>query len=143
MAEMSKLVKTAIFKAPPERVWEFLTDKDRLGQWYHPGENDLAEGSSYTLVTKGEDGSKKPLIWGRVLTWEPPRRLVTTFCIGPFEGSETTVTWDLSPFAEGTHLTLSHDGIAEAAGEAALPLSMALDKGWDEHLGSLRAAAEA
>ena len=143
MTDLSKLVKTAVFKVSPDVVWSFLTDKDKLGTWYHPGEAHLADGQDYRLMGTGEDGAKRPIIWGRVLEWEPPKRLVTTFCISPFDGDETTVTWQLAPFEGGTRLTVTHEGIAEAAGEAALPLAMALDKGWDEHLGSLRSAADA
>ena len=142
MTEISKLVKTAVFKAAPELVWTFLTDKQKLGAWYHPGEEDLAAGADYKLGSKGDDETAAPVIWGRVLEWDPPSRLVTTFCIDPFGGGETTVTWELAPYAGGTRLTLTHVGIAEAAGEAALPLSMALDKGWDEHLGTLRGVVD-
>jgi uncharacterized protein YndB with AHSA1/START domain len=142
MTETTQLIKTAVFKAAPELVWAFLTDKDKLGAWYHPGKENLADGADYKLLAKADDGSEKTIIWGRVLEWTPPRRLVTTFCIDPFDGRETTITWVLSPLAGGTQLTLTHDGIAEAAGEAALPLSMALDKGWDEHLGTLRGVAD-
>lgn len=138
MAEKSKLIKTVIFNAPRELVWAFLTDKDRLGQWYHPAEADLSEGQSYKLIGKSDDGASKTQIWGRVAEWDRPRRLVTTFCMEPFGDNETTVTWELSEIAGGTRLKLVHEGIAEAAGEAALPLMMALDKGWDIHLSDLR-----
>lgn len=46
-----------------------------------------------------------------------------------------------TPLAEafgGTRLTLHHEGIGDAAGDAALLLLMALDAGWDAHLGRLR-----
>lgn len=140
---MSKLIKTVIFETSPETVWSFLTDKDKLGQWYHPAEADLAEGQDYRLMGKADDGAPMALIWGRVLEWDKPHRLVTTFCIGPFEGRETTVTWEVSQAEGGTLLKLTHEGIPEAAAEAALPLMMALDKGWDEHLGDLRKTANA
>jgi len=143
MSAKSKLVKTVVFDAAPALVWSFLTDKDKLGQWYHPGEADLAEGQAYALGRPTEDGSRGPTIWGRVLEWDAPRRLVTTFCIPPFGDKETTVTWELEEMAGGTRLTLTHEGIAEAAGDAALPLAMALDDGWDKHLAGLRASVAA
>ncbi|MCP5037388.1 MAG: SRPBCC domain-containing protein, partial [Rhodobacteraceae bacterium] len=40
----------------------------------------------------------------------------------------------------GTKLSLLHEGISAAAGEAAMGLLMALDAGWDKHLASLRSA---
>jgi len=52
----------------------------------------------------------------------------------------TTVSWTLEQVYGGTKLTLTHEGIGEAAGESAMGLLMALDKGWDKHLESLRAA---
>ena len=140
---MSKLIKTVMFDAPPETVWSFLTNKDKLGEWYHPAEDHLAEGQDYKLLGKTDDGAAMTLIWGRVLEWEKPSRLVTTFCIAPFEGRETKVTWELSQAQGGTLLRLTHENVPEAAGENALSMLMALDKGWDEHLGDLRKSANA
>ena len=50
----------------------------------------------------------------------------------------TTVSWTLEEAAGGTRVTLVHEGVGEAAGEAALGLLTALDKGWDEHFLKLR-----
>ena len=69
---------------------------------------------------------------------DKPGTLVYSFTIGPLNGAMTTVTWKLEEIQDGTRLTLQHEGISEAAGEAAIGLLMALDKGWDKHLGSLR-----
>lgn len=132
------LIKTIIIDAPRDLVWSFLTDKDRLGQWYHAGQASLADGHDYRL---GTSDSGEAVIWGKVLTWTPPAKLVTTFCIGPFGGRETTVTWDLADVAGATHLTMTHKGIVEAGGDAPLGLLQALDTGWDAHLGDLRNAA--
>jgi len=70
-----------------------------------------------------------------------PSKLVTTFVIEPFNGNETTVTWILDEAAGGTRLLLTHEGIAEATGEAAMHLLTALDNGWDRHLSDLRSLA--
>jgi uncharacterized protein YndB with AHSA1/START domain len=140
MTDQTTIFKTIFFNAPRETVWLFLTDKDRLGQWYHPAEADLAEGEDYVLVRRTDDGESVRQVWGKVLEMDAPNRLVTTFIIGPFGDAETTVTWVLEDVAGGTRLSLTHEGIAEAAGQAAMQLLMALDHGWDKHLDSFRQA---
>ncbi len=134
------LTKSAFLNAPRELVWRFLTDKDMLGKWYHPARADLAQGQEYELYSTDEDGSTSRAIWGRVLRADPPSELVCTFEIPYFEGGETTLTWTLDELAGGTRLTLAHDGIGAASGEAADQLLAALDKGWDKHLAAMRSA---
>lgn len=132
------ITKTVFFTAPRETVWEFLTDKEKLGLWYAPAQSSLVDGAEYTLLKTDENGEQSPMVTGRVLEMDAPNKLVTTFVIGPFEGKETTLTWTLSEAAGGTQLHLTHEGIAEAAGPATLHLLTALDAGWDEHFDSLR-----
>jgi uncharacterized protein YndB with AHSA1/START domain len=132
--------KTVFFNAKPEMVWSFLTDKDKLGTWYHPARANLAEGEDYELIATSDDGTEKAIITGKVLEMASPHKLVTTCVIGPFGGNSTTLTWVLEAFADGTRLSLKHEGISEAVGEGAIGLLMALDKGWDEHFATLRAS---
>ncbi len=134
------ITKTVFFDAPPLTVWEFLTNKDKLGEWYHPAEADLTEGNAYTLVSTKNGEKPTPLITGKVITMQSPKKLVTTFIIAPFNGHETTITWELEEAAGGTRLTLTHEGIAEAAGDAPIGLLKALDHGWDEHFAKLRSS---
>ena len=137
------ITKTVFFKASADTVWSFLTDKNKLGQWYHPAEAGLAEGKEYALIQKQSDGTPKRLIWGRVLEMKMPYRLVQTFCVEPLGNAETTLTWMLEETHGGTMLTLKHEGIAEAAGEAALGMLCALDAGWDQHFVQYREAVHA
>ena len=132
------ITKSIFFNAPRETVWAFLTDKDKLGEWYHPAEHSLIAGQDYSLYRIDENDKKITQISGRVLEMNPPSKLVTTFVIEPFKGNETTVTWILDEAAGGTRLLLTHEGIAEATGEAAMHLLTALDNGWDKHLSDLR-----
>ncbi|MEL6522920.1 MAG: metalloregulator ArsR/SmtB family transcription factor [Pseudomonadota bacterium] len=134
------LTKSAFFPVPPDMVWSYLTDKDKLGTWYHPATADLTEGEPYELVNTNDAGETVRQVWGRVIRADKPRQLVCTFEIPYFDGDETTVTWTLEPLAGGTKLSLSHDGIATASGEAASRLLSAIDKGWDEHLSQFRDA---
>lgn len=137
------LTKSAYFPVPPNIVWSYLTDKDKLGTWYHTARADLTEGEPYELINKDDTGKMVRHVWGRVLQADAPKELACTFEVPYFDGGETTLTWTLERLAEGTKLSLRHDGIAEAAGEAAGQLLVALDKGWDAHLDMLRKSAEA
>lgn len=128
------IVKTIVMAASRETVWGFLTNKDKLAEWFHPAANDLAAGEDYALLRDGER-----VCWGRVEAMDPPARLVTTFTVKPLDGVMTTVTWTLDEVMGGTKLTMEHRGL-EAAGDA-LGLLQALDAGWDAHLKGLREAA--
>lgn len=65
-------------------------------------------------------------------------KLVYTFSCGAFPEKDTTVSCELQAFADGTQLTITHEGIAEAAGDSALQMLMALDAGWDAHVRTMR-----
>ncbi len=127
------ITKTLFFSAAPSVVWQYLTEKQKLGQWFNEPEADLTEGQEYQCMQDG-----MPLIWGKVLSMKAPNELVQTFNIKQFEAGESTVTWILREAAGGTQLTLVHKGIEEALAGEAMPLLMALDQGWDEHFASLR-----
>jgi len=134
--------KSIFLNAPKETVWEYLTDKDKLGEWFHPADANLVEGKPYALLGDASDSSSK-MCWGEVLSAKKPTSLTYTFTIKPLGGAMTTVNWTLEDAAGGTKVTLSHEGIGEAAGDAALGLLSALDKGWDEHFSGLRGIVSA
>jgi uncharacterized protein YndB with AHSA1/START domain len=132
------LKKSVFVKASRDKVWPYLVDKDKLGEWYHPAENDLTDGEAYVLLGKNDKGEPQKQVWGEVLEFVAGKKLKTTFCIAPFGDQSTTVTWILEDVAGGTMICLTHEGIPEVAGEHAMHLVSALDKGWDAHLARLR-----
>jgi|GEM_PF-166401 len=131
----STMKKTVFFGVPRETLWQYLTQKDKLALWFLPAEADLVEGQPYALIGP-ESGDK--LCWGEVLSMNAPESMQWTFSVQPLGGAMTNVTWLLEDANGGTRLTLTHEGIDTAAGEAALGLLMALDAGWDEHFAKLR-----
>lgn len=135
----STIIKTVMFSAPRETVWEFLTDKDKLAIWFHPAEADLADGEDFVLLSTNYDGQSEKICWGSVLEMERPSRLKYTFTIKPLGGHMTTVTWALEEVHGGTRLTLHHEGF-DAAGDGALGILTAIDAGWDKHFAKLREA---
>ena len=128
------LQKTIYLKATPAKVWEYLTDPEKLTIWFHTPKVALTEGA-YEMFG-AESGDK--LMWGEVLVAEPFTRLEYTFSIAPMAGGSSTVKWALEEVAGGTKLSLRHEGLPH--GEEAFGLTVALDKGWDDHLARMRAS---
>ncbi|MEM7438116.1 MAG: SRPBCC domain-containing protein [Pseudomonadota bacterium] len=128
------LEKTIYLKATPAKVWQYLTDPDKLSIWFHKPKAALTEGE-YEMFGV-ESGDK--LMWGEVLLANPFKQLEYTFSIKPMGGQTSTVKWTLEEVAGGTKLSLRHEGLPQ--GEPAFGLTLALDKGWDDHLTRMRAS---
>jgi len=135
------ITKTVFFSASRETVWKYLTDKDKLGEWFHPATKNLAAGQEYELTGQNHDGTSNKICWGEVETFNPPAELVYSFTVGPLGGQMTKVRWVLEEVGGGTRLTLEHSGL-ETSGDA-YGIVMALDNGWDQHFGKLRGLLKA
>ncbi|MGJ8570020.1 MAG: SRPBCC family protein [Hoeflea sp.] len=129
------LQKSIYLKATPAQVWAYLTDPDKLAIWFHKPETALVEGD-YEMFGV-ESGDK--LMWGKVLVAEPFSRLEYTFTIKPMGDQISTVKWRLEEVPGGTNLSLRHEGLPQGADS--FGLTLALDKGWDDHLTRMRASA--
>lgn len=132
----TSIIKTIFIDSSPENVWLYLTDKEKLGEWFHVADVNLDAGSEYQLL--GDEGNK--ICWGRVLEANAPHKLVYTFTHTPLEGIESTVIWELSPTHGGTLLKLTHEGLDNAPSDR-LQMLISHDKGWDDHFGRLREKA--
>ncbi|MEM9785852.1 MAG: SRPBCC domain-containing protein [Pseudomonadota bacterium] len=128
------LMKTIYLKASPAKVWEYLTDPDKLAIWFHKPKATLVDGDYEMFGTESGDR----LMWGEVLVAEPFTRLEYTFTIKPMAGQSSTVKWSLAEVEGGTKLSLRHEGLLRGAD--AFGLTLALDKGWDDHLDRMRAS---
>lgn len=138
---MSKTIitKSIFLNAPPETVWAFLTDSEKLEEWFYKCEGgDLQTGQDYVLMGENDDGTPAKRCWGKVLEMEPPSKLVMSFTIAPLSGAMTKITYILEKAGAGTKLSLEHSGL-EATGDA-FGLVMALDGGWDKHFAAMREA---
>lgn len=127
------LHKTIFLKAPRAQVWDYLTQPEHLAKWFHAPKSPLVEGGKLELfgATSGD-----LLIWGDVVTARAPEYLEYTFTVGPMGNAVSTVKWTLVDVPGGTQLSLVHEGLPQ--GEAAFDLTLALDKGWDDHLMRMR-----
>ncbi|MEK0165774.1 SRPBCC domain-containing protein [Phaeobacter sp. JH20_36] len=129
------LRKSIYLRATPAQVWAYLTEPEKLAIWFHKPQTPLVEGPYEMFGTE----SGKRLMWGEVLLAEPFTRLDYSFTIAPMGDGTSTVSWTLEEVPGGTNLSLTHTGLPQ--GVEAFDLLLALDKGWDEHLGRMRASA--
>ena len=127
------LRKMIYLKASKEQVWAYLTDPEKLAIWFHKPKTPLKGGEAYEMfgTTSGDK-----LMWGDVTAAEPHDLLEYTFSIGPMNGATSTVRWTLEAVEGGTRLSLEHTGLPQ--GEEAFGLTLALDKGWDDHIARMR-----
>lgn len=125
--------KSIYLKASKADVWAYLTQPDKLATWFHPPKTPLKEGEKLEMFG-AESGDL--LIWGTVISADPHDYLEYTFTVGPMGDAVSTVKWTLTDVAGGTRLSLEHSGLPAAA--EAFDLTLALDKGWDDHIGKMR-----
>jgi uncharacterized protein YndB with AHSA1/START domain len=125
--------KSIYLKASKAQVWDYLTDPDKLAIWFHKPPAPLTHNEDYAMygATSGDK-----LMWGHVNEAKPHDYLEYTFTIAPMGDATSTVKWTLEEVAGGTRLSLAHIGLPE--GEPAFDLTLALDKGWDDHMGRMR-----
>ncbi|MGH1562898.1 SRPBCC family protein [Mumia sp. DW29H23] len=93
------------YPAPPEEVWDAVTNPERIPRWFLPVSGDLRLGGTYQL--EGNAG-------GEIRVCEPPRRLLVTWVMGEPEGPEdaSIVEVRLEPDGEdGTRLDLEHTAV--------------------------------
>jgi uncharacterized protein YndB with AHSA1/START domain len=126
-----------VLDAPPETVWRYLTRADLRRQWFMGG-TDAQPGGEFDLVIDHDNLSDEPnvpypegyakfkgTIWAeRVLRFDPPRLLETTFQ----SGKNGTVTYELIAEGEKTRLVLTHSGIVSGTG------AQDFGTGWNSHL---------
>ena len=55
--------KSIFFNVPPNVVWDYLVDNDKLSSWFHPARENLTLDEDYALI----DGDGHALCWGKVL----------------------------------------------------------------------------
>ena len=131
--------------APPERVFDALTDPRQLIQWW--GEKGMYHGTHWsTDVSPGglwrsegvsdRDGSAFH-VSGEYLQIEPPRLLVYTWMASWSGDLKTVVRWELEPAPGGTLVRLRHSGFAGAPGQAKNHY-----EGWQRVIGWMQAFVE-
>ncbi len=138
---MSKpvFVYTIYIASTPEKVFKALTDTDVTAKFWFGNAvtSDWKAGSPVEFHREG-----KLIVQGKVLEYDPPRRLSYTFhsMHEPFYGTEqpSRVVIDLEKQKDQVKLTVTHDDFAEGS-----KVVDAISKGWPLVLSSLKSYLEA
>jgi uncharacterized protein YndB with AHSA1/START domain len=129
--------------APPERVFEALTDPKQLVQWWgqkgmywcNEFQSDLRTGGKLRIA--GVDGQgQKFEVTGEYLEIERPRLLAYTWVASWTGDVKTKVRWELEATKEGTLVRIRHSGMA------AHPEIAQSYRGWPQLLAFLKALLE-
>jgi uncharacterized protein YndB with AHSA1/START domain len=115
--ESGLILGTVCIAASPERVFRALTSSDDIVKWWGSDQvyrvtgwsSDLRVGGSWRSEGKNADGSPFS-VEGKYLEIDPPRKLVLTWSYDWGEKHVTKLTYHLLPTAEGTRLTVRHEG---------------------------------
>ena len=115
-------------KAPVERVFHALTSGDELTRWFTNDscpvkvwEMDARVGGRYgyatvkgTMVVNGVDEFE---CHGEILECDPPHLLAYTWIANWHDDKNlpTVVRWELTPHPGGTHVKVTHSGLAQEA----------------------------
>ena len=130
---MNTIRKSVYLKATLLEVWAYLTEPDKLAIWFHKPKTPLRAGNEYALF--GVESGKR-VIWGAVIEACPPDYLEYSFTVEPLNGVMTRVQWWIEAVEVGTLLRLEHSGLPE--GSEAYGVTLAMDEGWEEHMGRMR-----
>jgi uncharacterized protein YndB with AHSA1/START domain len=109
-------------KTTPERLWQAITDPDlRRKSTFGVGvHSDWKPGSRYRAEAGPETVSPGlPISEGKILEFDPPRRLVQSFDAlwsDAVEAEGTSrVTWEIAPVGDSCRLTVTHDQLRDGA----------------------------
>jgi len=116
---------------PPEKVWRFLTDPDRLLDWLAAAEIDLTEGGSVVLRWQNTDTEGNSAVArGTIIRLDPPNLIEFDTDI------HGLLTWQLDANGDGCLLRLT---VNHALPDEYLAIVLA---GWHAHLDFLEEALD-
>lgn len=112
--------------APPERVFQALSDAQELGRWFTSPECPVKfwefdprldgayryETESGSMVVNGVTEFK---CHGHITEYDPPKLLAYTWYANWHDDStlQTLVRWELTPRMDGTHVKVTHSGLSK------------------------------
>ncbi len=136
------LVKKVVVPGPTGVVFELFTS--RIDDWWPRVTHSVGGEEAASVHMDSEVGGRVFEVtrdgveheWGRILAWEPAARVAFSWYPGLGAEQATHVEVSFRSTAEGTEVTLVHDGW-EARGADSNRMRDGYDTGWDFVLGQI------
>ena len=126
--DQDAIVSEIHIAAPAERVFQALIDPQQLMRWWNSEEckteffeMDTRPGGRWRFGTRKStlnvNGVNQFFCEGEVLEFDPPRLLAYTWIANWHDDKarKTIVRWELTPTKDGTHVKVTHSGLAQEA----------------------------
>ena len=126
MPQQDAIISEIEIAAPPQRVFQALTDQKQLNLWWtDPScpikrfEMDARPGGKWRFLTQAGglevNGVRQFEAHGEILEYMPPRMLVYTWIANWHDNPAqiTVVSWELVPSKIGTRVKVTHSGLAQ------------------------------
>lgn len=139
--------KSVTVSVPVERAFEVFTAE--IGTWWPLRTHAVDTERSETVVMEGRVGGRlyertpsgEEHVWGTLVAWEPPNRIVYSWHPGRGEETAQEVEITFSPEGEGTRVDIRHYGW-EKLGNRLEETIASYNEGWDKVIAVYARAAE-
>jgi uncharacterized protein YndB with AHSA1/START domain len=135
----TKFVYVTYISAKPQQIWDALIKGEFTRKyWGHDNVSDWKPGSAWEH--RDLDGPRAVKIVGKVLEFDPPRRMVLTWAYPPDAtnvSAHSRVTFQLEPMEGMVRLTVTHDELGPDS-----EMLRGISEGWPRVLSSLKSLLE-
>ena len=140
-----------LLPGPIEKVWAYLWDSEKRGEWFAKGPMPTMPGETFEMTFKHSDMSphkapppermketdaKGHTSKNRLLKYEPPHLLAFTFGGEKNPDAVSEVEFKLEPQGDMVRFTLTHTKIPDRS------VALGVSGGWTSHLAVLQYRAE-
>jgi uncharacterized protein YndB with AHSA1/START domain len=123
------------YNAPIERVWEALTVKEKMKQWYFDL-SDFQPKVGFEFTFEGGSEAKTYVHLCKITDVDPGKKLAYTWSYQGYPG-ESKVTFELFPEGAKTRVRLTHEGLETFPQDMPDFARKSFEAGWTEILGKM------
>jgi uncharacterized protein YndB with AHSA1/START domain len=141
--------KSVVVDRPAEDAFRVYTEQ--IGSWWPFAKtHSVAKEDVETVIIEGREGGRfyertksgDEHLWGTILVWDPPHRILHSWHPGRGEETAQKVEVSFTPVGDGTRVDLVHTGW-EVLGERMAEVVASYETGWDSVLSRYAEAANA